>query len=92
MGLHPIVPLEQIHQHGGMCHFLRSSRINHAAVQPESGPLRPIDRLQRWSAYLDRMPDEFVDALSGRDDPANEPDAGTPRPAREVTAAIHKTS
>jgi hypothetical protein len=48
--------------------------------------------LQRWSAYLDRMPDEFVDALSGRDDPANEPDAGTPRPAREVTAAIHKTS
>ena len=82
----------RIHQHGGMCHFLRSFRITHAAVQTESAPLNPVDNLQRWSSYLDRMPDEFVDVLSGRSDPANDANESGYRSTRENPAANHETS
>jgi hypothetical protein len=51
-----------------MCHFLRSSRLTRAAAQTDLAPLRSGGGLQRWASYLDRMPADFVDALSGRDD------------------------
>jgi hypothetical protein len=77
-----------------MCHFLRSSllRSSHftrATTQTDAAPLRPADGLQRWSSYLDRMPDDFIDALSGRDDRPPDANEGARHAPHDVPIASH---